>query len=33
MDIITSVETIITGLLMVVVGGFSIAAIWFEDLS
>jgi hypothetical protein len=33
MDIITSVGTIITGLLMVVVGGFSIAAIWFEDLS
>jgi hypothetical protein len=33
MHIITSVGTIITGLLMVVVGGFSIAAIWFEDLS
>jgi len=33
MDIITNVGAIISGVLMVGVGGFSIAAIWFEDLS
>ena len=32
MDILTVVGAIVTGLVMVVVGMFSLAAIWFDDL-
>lgn len=32
MDFITTVGAILAGLVMVVVGVYSLAAIWFEDL-
>lgn len=32
MDILTVVGATLTGLVMVVVGMFSLAAIWFDDL-
>jgi hypothetical protein len=32
MDILTAVGAILTGLVTVIVGMFSLAAIWFDDL-
>jgi len=32
MDILTAVGAIVTGLVTVIVGMFSLAAIWFDDL-
>lgn len=33
MELITTVGAIVAGLVMVVVGIYSLAAIWFEDLT
>lgn len=33
MELITTVGSILTGLVMVTVGVYSLAAIWFEDLT
>lgn len=32
MDVLTTVGAVVTGLLTVIVGMFSLAAIWFDDL-